>query len=315
MLSLFQTILSIRVKQFWRMLGSVGWWLVLLFIIAFGGIFLAMLEQLLQAPEPGWSLLIGWGLLAIHFNRGDFYFLKKLSISPRLFFAIEYLCGLVPLLLFMMIMSRWIDLIGSILMVGLVSLLPMQLGLRKWSGQARLRWIPLKAFEWRSGIRQRPLPLFLLYLTGLIASWFFPFTYIIMLLLFALIVSGFFEIVESKDLLEALYLPHRTLLPKVLLSWSVFHILLLPFHLVFLFRFLSYWYVGIAAIGMSSLLLAFSLYYKYAGYYPKRLRVYNQTPVGIFFLSMLVPFFWPGVIIYGLIKWRQAEQTLKHYYA
>lgn len=315
MLHLFRLILKIRLNQLWRLIRSVGWFLVLLLIFAVGGVFLALLENLYKADALSWALLIGIILLMIHFSRGDSAFLKKLNISPRLFFTIEYLSGLTPLLLIMAILGRWLDLLASVLIALLIPLLPA--GPRSWGAirKVKLSWIPIKAFEWRGGIRQRPIPLLLFYLVGLLLSFFFPFAYIVMLLLLALIASSFFEVIESKDLVEVIYLPHCSLSPKLLLHFTVFHFLILPYHILFLLRFSSYWYIGLAAALMGSLLLAFSLLYKYAGYYPRRLKVYNQTPVGIFFLSMLIPFFWPGVIIYWIVKWRQAERRLKYYYA
>ena len=315
MFHLFRTILRIRLNQLWRLIRSVGWFLILLLIFAVGGVFLALLENLYKADALSWALLIGIILLMVHFSRGDSVFLKKLNIPPRFFFTIEYLSGLTPLLLIMAVLGRWPDLFASVFIVLLVPLLPA--GPRSWGAtrKVKLSWIPLKAFEWRGGIRQRPVPLLLFYLTGLVLSYFFPFAYIIMLLLLTLTISSFFEVIESKELIEIIYLPHYSLSPKLLLHFTVFHTLILPYHVLFVFRFFAYWYIGLAAAMLSSLLLAFSLLYKYAGYYPRRLKVYNQTPVGVFFLSMLIPFFWPGVIIYGVIKWRQAERRLKYYYA
>ena len=309
------TILRIRLLQLFRLVRTVGWGYLLLFApIAF--VLILLLLEIAQ-NNPGY---IGAGgillLLITHFQRGDKGFLSFLNIPTYRFTALEYTVALLPIsLILLAVLGDWQDVLllqGAALIVALI---PLRLASREAEVTTNnLQWIPLQAFEWRTGLRQYRWYFLLLYLIGIGLSHFTA-TVPVVVLIMALLATTFYEALETKELVETIRGKGRLIPQKIKMQFRVFHLYLIPLYVLFLLFHGTYWYVLVAIVFMVQLQLCYALFYKYANYAPARQRVYNQMATGLFFMSLLIPFFWPGALLYCIYYYRKANRNMKYYYA
>lgn len=314
-MNLLKFIIHFRLRQAFRMLKSVGWLLVLALPL-FGVYFLGIL----QATKTTNSIIIGLVLSliigSIHFYRKDGDFLKHLSVPSKLIFLIEYngllLTTSLPILI---LYGKWeIFSIANGAAFLMVLFKPGLLANQQSSTRPIPKFIPVELFEWRSGLRKYYSYAIIIYLVGLIFCNYIG-SALAVTILWAMMSVSFYEEIESKELLENIHFKYGLLKRKVISHSLLFHFLLLPHYVLFLVFHGQYWYILTIAIGLSQLLLAFSIFYKYAVYRPGRRRTYNQTATGLFIGGFLIPFLAPGSIWYLFTFWRRAIKRIKYFYA
>ena len=310
-MSTIPTYLRIRCLQAFRFLRDAGWGYVLIL----APFFLVSLFRLLELSRDGFpatALLVLALALSFQIQRGDRDFLSRLGPSPWLLRQLDY--GMLAL-----------PLVPALLLVGATGDLPWLLGVvpiaalpswgrrRSFWGTWSLRLLPREALEWRAGLRQRAWLLALLYGLGLLTARFVG-SLLGLILLTALVVAGFYEELEGKDLLEA-FLPHRGFL-GCKLYWQAycFHVLLLPAYLLFLYWHGPLWYLLLAAVLIAQSILCFSLFYKYSQWRPGQLRAYQQTALGLYVAGLVVPFLAPASLFYAWVFYRKARANIAYYY-
>ncbi|MEM1320933.1 MAG: hypothetical protein AAGG75_11795 [Bacteroidota bacterium] len=314
-----RTILSIRLRQLYRIGKDVGWVLLLLLcpVLLIFGLRLLEIVRDSNRPEVGIGFLLL--LISIHYTRKDLALLLQIDLDYRRLFAVEYSLGLLPFSLIMLIVvSDWKNPLLLQLGAPLVALLPRRIQQSNRQKSARLlRYLPRAAFEWRIGLGRLWLPLGTVYIAGLLLAHFVA-TVPLIILIFAYTATTFYEHLENKNLLESIHFRYGLLNYKIRSQLLIFHGLLLPHYLLFLFYHLEYWYVLPAALSLVQLLLWMVLFYKYANYAPGRLRVQNSVAVTIFSVCLfnpLMPFLFPGIVIYLYIYWKRARKNIRLYYA
>jgi hypothetical protein len=310
-----KTILNFRLQQIWRMLKSIG---VILLLLALPMIGVFLLSALKWLSEVDWwtaALAVFGCLLFLHFHRPDKKWLMHLPFKKRQLFLIEYSFAILPMSIAMVgFFQDWI--IAGLFQVSAIAVSFIPNFNAKKTQQTwflNLNKIPIEAFEWRVGLR-KTFPLIFLYLIGFFVAKYIAGVSIICLLIIMLGMS-FYETLEPKELLEASLLKAGLLKRKVWVHSCFIHTTFLPLYALFLFFHLKYWYFLLLLLLVVQASLLFAIFFKYAHYLPRRQKAPNQTPVGLFFLGLVVPFFTPGAIVALFIYWRKAVKRINYFYA
>jgi len=313
------TIMTIRARQLFRQLQEIGW----IYLVLLSPLLLIFVLRILEWVQEGGIPVAGIGILLVlllfHLSRKDIGFLSQLDLVPAIVFAVEYFMGLLPIsLLFLFATGHGLEPLIIQLGALLIAVIPRKHKWRqKWDFSLFLNWPNVIAFEWRMGLR-RFLPFWaLLYLLALVFS---SYTAVIpvFLLLFTFNASSFYDALEGKELLETLHFREYLLTSKLKSQVAVFHGLMLPHYLLFLFWHAQYWYILLVLMILAQLLLLMSLFYKYANYQPSRIKVQNQVVISVFAVCLFNPFMpvlFPGIILYLYRYWQKAQNNLRLYYA
>lgn len=313
MRSFFPTLLLFRFRQAWRALASAGW--LLLLALPMGLIFLLATWERAGTTEPAILLLIvGGSLLALHWQRRDLAFLSKCDIRVPWIVVGEYQLLLFVLLTLpvWLITHHWEGSLWCHLAAAAIAWIPVR-RIRSSGTFLALAWIPPALFEWKSGIRKQWMVLLPVYLAGL-ASSVFVVGPLASFLLILLAVPGFYNELEARPLLE------RSLRPGFLITkWLTHSAFLLalftPHLLLFLIFHLQYWYLMGVLLLIGCLLLGCAIFYKYSAYRPQRQFADNQTPMGLLYLCVIIPFFAPAVPLACLLLYHRARKRLHYFFA
>jgi hypothetical protein len=312
---MFIQILDFRLRQFWRILKSIGVAYFLLLIFVCIGFFLGLVDSVLQSTSP-WVGLLGTIIVAsIHFSRRDGGFLRLLGINRLKLYFWEYFLLLSPLTFLFLVGHNLGAIATQTIGLAIVAFLPNpELGGAHFANRLDFALLPKDAFELRSLLRKNLIILGLVYVGSLFVCQFtvVPITIVIIL---ALLFVGLFDEVEGKALFEAVHFRGGILKRKILLYVGMFQLILLPQTILFLFFHLEYWYIILAVIFVCSTSIIFNVVYKYAQYAPYRRKVYNSMASSIFFGFALVPFLYPVTILYLFYYWRKARKNLRLFYA
>jgi hypothetical protein len=311
---LFQRWLLLRLRQFGRILKSIGIPLLLLFVLVVGGLFLGLLEKLQSSSAIEIAGFISLVPLAIHIQRKDRRALLLLHLSARQVYLAEYLAIAALLgLLFAGFFGQWRILAYALGFAVALSQLPVVAARtpdRSWWGLSA--W-PSLAFEWKMGWRQYYALMLPLLVLGVGLS-FLTAAPITVLLVIAFIAISFFEPIEPKENILPFWSAPFFLFRKWWANWRVYLLVTAPLSIAFLVFHALYWHVLVATITGTGLLFFFCVAYKYAGYWPGRSKVYNQTAAGLFLLGFVSLFFLP-VSLFFLWRYHQkAMRQLQHYH-
>ena len=314
------TIIHIRSMQIWRILKDIGLLYGLLVSPLLLVALLRVLEWVKEDPGPLLGLVVIGLLLTTHFSRKDAAFLKGLNISGFQIYSVEYSLVVFPLsLLLLLVIGDWLNPLIMQLGALAVALVPQWTQRKSQYRMANnLQWIPLEAFEWRSGLRPYRWWLLLLLPLALVMSYLYIGTVLVIVLIMSLWVTSFYNDLEGKELLETIRFRFAFFPKKLQLQALVFHSLLFPFYLIYAWQHWTYWYLLPVAIFLAQLFMVFSLYYKYANYAPGRRRVDNQMLISILFISMvtpLSPIILPGALFYLFLYRSRSLKNIDLYYA
>ena len=177
-----------------------------------------------------------------------------------------------------------------------------------------LNKLPDTLFEFKGGIRKIFIPTFLIYICTLAASYYMVAIFVAAMLL-GLSFTGFFIDLEAKEYLKIYFLEGQSLLGQKVLHYSLLMFcLLIPHMILFLIFHLEYWYLLPVAPLFLITIVNVCLLYKYAHYRPINAKVYNTVPVAFCLMGMVLPFFFPVIILYLIYYWFKAQKNLKVYY-
>lgn len=309
-------MIKLRLKQGFRILQSVGWGYVLIIVPILLFIFGFRLMELLIGSEM-WAggLLLALPVLSLHLGRKDHHFLRQIapySYRAPLFFC-EYLLLLLPVWGALLYLGR-----GDVALVfGLATLLIAMLDMAwmpavKWIALP-LRWVPLRAFEWRAGLRKTGILILFFLLIGLIAShwvWSIPGTLIIC----AMFSASFYQDLESKEMVEGPFDVSTLLWQKIGLHSVLFHAIFSLSYLVYFIRHSELWWILVLSILAVELLLSFSILVKYANWLPNREKHSAQTMIAVFSVGLLIPYLAPASLLLWAYYFRKASKRLEYFY-
>ncbi len=291
--------IKFRVKQFFRILRSIGW-INLLVITPMIFIFiLTIIENLQNKFSPYYVLIYAIVVMMTHAYRKDDNFLKKIGVSRFILYTLEYSLMCLPLsFIFCWIGYYWIAAIGHLIIIFLSALFlkynpKFSSSAKNW----RLAFVPDTLFEWKSSIRVLNYKFIFIWLLGLATS-INIYAYFFFILFFISIISETFKSTEGKE-----FRPVNTkqLLKKLKYNTYLMIILIIPHIIIFILSNITYWYIIIGVVLYLFLYQIYCILYKYRIYSQYR-DSSNQLPAAIFaIICPLLPISIP-IIIFSFFK-------------
>lgn len=334
-----KTILTMRVNQARRFLGELGWWRLLLLLAAVGlgtfGAFAWAVRSRTLPPRPELSLLWAGGmawLLFFHVTRPDWHLLRMLGRRRRWVYAVEYGVALLPCLAWGLVAFRPGLTLGLALEIAGLSLLDYNLrtnrhyaNLAGWLGGPRepgaagtawrFSWLPVEAFEWRSGLRRTGLLLAAGYGTGLVCSGY-PAAVPVAVFALSLATAGFYFDCEPRDALHLFALRHPRFLAgklrnQYLLCWGG----CLPLLLLHAVRHPDALHLLAYAVLTASVSQALAVVLKYARYTPGRNLNHNAYVLALALPGLALPHVAAVPLVLTVVYYRKARANLLPYLA
>lgn len=315
---LLLALLKFRAQQAYRMLQSIGFGVLLVFIpIAFLGVLL-VLQFLYTTPAPWAGLLLIGSLIGLHYQRGDRFFLEQLLPHPWSVYGLEYSLLCSPFWFCFGYWGQWWNLVVGVLGILVLAIVPPPYASQKagktWGSLAPVDWIPLSLWEWRAGFRQQGWWWWLLYGLGFIGI---NYTFIPPVLVVVLALSScfFYQAVAPKEIIQARNMQGHFLTQKIGESCLFFQALLLPHYGLFFYGQPS-WQVLVGVlllIIISSAWISFSICLQYSHYTYDTEQNSNAVPLAIFIGGSFIPFTWPLLPFLWIYYWRKAQQQLTYY--
>lgn len=308
-----------RCKQAWRILLAIGWGHLIILMPILIVVVLGCLHAIRGSEGPYLALFVGFSLVGIHWQRWDRFFLEQLQIPLRFLYLVDYTLLSLPALIGFVYWYKWANLLAMGIIISGLAIVrpPYQHGQQKsWNNWLPLQYIPLNLFEWRSGFRKHWGWFFCLQLIGFLACTY-PVTAFFVVFLQALLISSFFQVFESKDLLMAVQYQGNLLWIKVKASLISFNVLILPHFMLFVLLH-QRWQMLTALFVIwviSQLLIAFSICMKYKAYNWYDTKLHNSLPLAIFVGCLSIPFLWPVPLLMLWRFWVGAQKNLWQHYA
>ena len=306
-------LIKIRSMQLLRLLQELGLVRVIIgivvLLIGIGGIreFVAQGEHLLVIPG---ALFLS--LLMLHQKRSDLKFFSLYAVRVKIIYAIEYGMMAVPFVIALFLMGNFMEGLVCLAAPLLVPFIPILQGDLVFNSSLQ-KLIPNELIEWKSGVRRLLLPTALLWLIGLSTSFFIGSVPIVIFLL-GMLISGFYERMESLPMLVASEQSSSSYLNrKTWLSVASFSALCLPLVLAFSAFHPAQFYIPIIELMVFNLLIAFAVVVKYAFYLPEPDSKGNQMLLAIGFIGVLIPFVLPVFLFFLLRFYFKAKQNLNLY--
>lgn len=314
-MKVFGFFLFFHAKRWLRFFAELGFVriLVVLTLLAFGGRFIQMRVAAGQLYFP---LLVIPLIQFIQFRRKDFGLLKTIGVNGNVLYACFYITLSIPALVLFIFYQQWLYLA---VLAGFCVLIPFTrqtiVNPDRWF-MSMGDFLPVKYFEWRSGLRQYGLAVAILLLLGVGLS-FAPYAVSIVLFFLTLNTSVFYLFGESKELLVACgESPKQLLHQKIKGHLTLFYIMISPlvllsvfFHhdttslLVLLYVLVTSFFASINAI-----------LFKYVSYQPAARFDNNTLLQGLMLAFFLVPFLMPVPIVMAFVNYRRSLTNLKTYF-
>ncbi len=315
-LKVITTILSIRAKQFYRVLSELGIIHLLVLSIALIPLLLMLWSRIDEQSDWALPILSGLALLSIHLNRKDKEYLEAILTRPFIVFFVEYCFVLIPTFILMLVRQR-IDIVLATL--GFAALLSLvKLTIRRKASARPVFGFPShfqQDFEWISGIRKQYFTIGFIYLCGLGLSWWSPAIPLVVMLLLGIIVATFYMEAESHNLLEiyADQAPRQFLRKKVKRAILLFWGYCSPLVVLFVVFHFQYWYLLLLLLVIVSLFPVLGIVLKYSHYLPGQSLKSNELILGIMIAFLTMPFTQPVPMIFAYRQYKKAITNLKNY--
>lgn len=311
---MFLFFISLRIKQFIRILDELGFFrvLLLLVVIGFGGKIL--IPKLLS---NAYSTLIFVSLLfsvaSIHFSRKDKKMLKALEISRWRLYVIEYVFISFPFLLIFILTDSYLYALITLSFIAFVSCLNFNISFTKKRFSLSLNFIPATLFEWKSGLRKTWFYILFLFFTGIVFSkhiFIIPLYFAVI----SIIVASYYFESEPRSFVACLnYSPRKFLVQKIISALKFYSFLAIPMFILFLFMHIENLFLLLFVLASSYLIVGLSIILKYAFYEPCRRLDNNLIIISLCVFCFLVPYLAAIPIILLFIYYRKAQKNLKLY--
>lgn len=172
-------------------------------------------------------------------------------------------------------------------------------------------FLPLHAFEWRSGIRKNRLFFCLSYIIGMATLFLFPITPLIML--FWVSFSGeFYNVIENKDIIQSYDTFENFGNRKLKSFFTTLNVVFLPHYLLYiiLYHEPEQLIILLFAIVLFNMIFTYAFFYKYKFAMTSQRQVYNSFPLLVFMCIVLIA---PLSIYFIFNLWKNIRTTLKLY--
>ena len=308
---MYTYFLLLRFKQGKRYLNELG--IVRLVVLSAILVYAVIgLESSLKTEITSYAILslALLSILTLHLQRTDKNFLSHFPLKKPLLFSIEYLILSSVCVLIFLWNLYWLPSFALILGSIGIAFIPT----KKQALNLKVVALPFlnnAAFEWKSGIRRSAFTILLVFVLSFgFAS--IPYITPISIIILSLIFTGFYREGEPLSMLEIVsHSPKNILWFKT--RWALLHLLLIssPLIVLFIFLHIEWWYLLVYALLASSLILTFSIIFKYALYEPNQDLSLNSFLVGFVSFSFIIPFLAPIPLFMIVVYARKALKNLK----
>lgn len=314
-MKVFGFFLLLHAKRWLRFASELGFvrLVVVLIFLAMGFRFM---QLRLEAGQHYFPLLVIPIVQMIQFRRKDFSLLNNLGINDTVLYMGIYLVLCAPSLLVFLVYEEW-------LYAAVTTAFGILIPFTKQIKADPDRWfvsmgdfLPVKYFEWRSGLRQYGLAVSALLLIGLGLS-FVPYAVSLVLFFLTLNTTVFYLFGESKELLVACgKSPAHLIRQKLLGHFKLFYTMVSP--LVILSVVFHHDSTSLMVLAYVSLMSFFAsinaVLFKYVSYAPGARFDNNTVLQGLMLAFFLVPFLMPVPIVMAVINYRRSINNLKVYF-
>ncbi|MBK8052585.1 MAG: hypothetical protein IPK35_04700 [Saprospiraceae bacterium] len=309
------SLLTLRFRQVFRLLSTVGWGLGLVFLFVGIGIFFPALNNILGFDSLYSVIFTGVLIFSLDYIRKDKLFLMSIFPNRRhvqLFVMIEYFILTLPILIFQGFIGHYtliFFIISTCILIGIISpaIKPKTTG----SNKIALHFIKVKYFEFKFHVESGGVLWIIIWLLGFVSYFHIGF-YIFWIFVISMMLPEMFRPYESR---EMLYWRQDFLQDKVL-SYIFLFLLFVGLQTLttLIFHFDTIWIILYCIIClMTAILMNISI--KYAGYTPIHSSGFGQNTSGLLTMLMILP---GGVLItmvYCMIKYFRAKYNLQSLYA
>ncbi len=305
------SFLKVRKAQLLHELKALGF-LYSLFLIS-GSVIAAFVFYKTQTNTKN----VLYGLLAltfvvfsIHISRSDHRFISLISEKPFLIFLIEYGAFVMPFILLSIVGSGKIWMV--LIMFPIVLISKMKKGFYKEATVSVIgNYVPSKLYEWKAGLRRVSWIFILLWLAALVLV-FIPFVSILILWVMLMMVSGFYDHGESRDMIEGFRLNAGGFLVKKFVTHILmFQLFAVPVLLINLFIYPDKWWVVLLFLLFSCVNIMVFISSKYAVWQHAENNFTNSILNTICMIGLILPFLLPLPIIVLVRNYRKALLNLK----
>ncbi len=306
--------LKIRLNLLIRALHLAGWGYLLVAILACSGVILSFFGSVMASPTPEWGLAFSLPTLLWHYYRQDKRLLHHLHLPIKPILWAEYGFGSIPAAILLIFSKNWLGLAVLVACIAAIPFIPFSSKANQdLSKKITLNWIPVWAFEWKSGIRRMSWVGILLWWGSLIGSWWIG-TLPLFAFLYGTAIMSFYEDVEPKEILIQTFEVKYGLLKKIGQHMVLANLLIAPQAVIFIIFNVQYWYFLLAIVVFVSMVTCFSLASKYAGWYPRRQKVAQSILSGLFVLCTVSAIFTPVAL--GWVGWKTwvAHQNMQRWF-
>lgn len=312
-------ILKLRILSALRWIKELGFIRIVVMIFFVGGI-LKSFSDINNTPTGiAAIILLNISVIySIHFSRKDEFFLDSLDINKKILFTLEYLFYSLPFLILILISQNYYfaSLIFLIIFLTVNVKSGNKLKINFSSGKSLF---PAYAFEWISGLRTNFIPVFIVYLLGLVFSFHIA-GGVLAIIILTLIFSSFFIENETLLFVEAYRMNEKEFLfTKILQTAKIFLLIIAPIALLHLIFFYERWYLISTVVFICLVILITSVLTKYAFYSEeisssKMNYIINGVIVFSFVSAfyMTGPFLFPLPFLMALYLYKKASQNLKN---
>ena len=291
------------------MILEAGPLLLLLAIVLMSGILLTIFSMIVESQDWELGLLMLLLPFSLHWQRKDRAIIDLIPVWPPLLYFLEYLLVCIPFFGLLVYSKNYSAISALLLGLMILTFLPKKPSYQAEFQSRLFQFISLDAFELRIGFRRKQIAVLFLLVLGLATPWLIAVMPLLVLFL-SVIVVGFFDDFEPKEVLEKEDNIARFLWQKVGINLAYVQLIWSPYYLLFLIFHTSFWYFILLAMLYSSLWIAFAIFYKYAQYSPFQAKANSGTIIGIFGVLALIPFTAPINLIALVIYYHKAKKRL-----
>lgn len=312
-------VLKIRIISALRWIRELGFIRMIILIIFIAAFFKSLLDINNTAFGIAGIILLNASVIySIHFSRKDDFFLSSLGLNKKLLFVLEYFLYSVPFLILILVSNNFFLGVYFFILIGASVNIKSgnRIKINFFSGKSLL---PVYAFEWISGVRTNVIPIFIIYLLGIIFSYQLA-GGVLAIIILTLIFSSFYIENEHLMFIEAYKLSGKNFLRlKIFQAFKIFLISILPIAILHLFFFYEQWYLITGVILICLVIITSSVLTKYA-FYSEEISSSKMNYIinGLIIFSfvsafyMTGPFLFPLPFIMAVYLYKKASQNLEN---